>query len=250
MELDIIYLRKLFDKLIENNNVIIVFLLFRNFASTRRRSSLIAGVPGDALQGRNNSSSSSSGGNIKDEDLRSFIVATPTQLKRKSDACSFGLITNGKPIKQKATSSISKPRSRRSSIGSTDSPRLVTTPGRRSSITSRSRRNSLVVSDLEMAKRRLSLCLVKSFSASMEKPPEAKENQAVFALISPQQPMNKRELNKLKSSLLKSQLQEINESSEAINNRLNMLGNSSRKTSPLSPGHKIMGYAYYTSGSF
>ena len=152
----------------------------------RRRSSLIAGVPGDSLQGRITSSSSSSGGNAKDEDLRSLMVATPPQLKRTSndnDHTSFGLITNGKPIKR-MNNSIAKPRSRRSSLASSDSPRLVTTPGRRNSMTPRSRRNSLAAPDNKMDRRRLSLSLV------LEKAYDEKENSGVFALISPQ--INKR----------------------------------------------------------
>ena len=174
----------------------------------RRRSSLIAGVPGDACQGRNTSSSSSSGGNAKEEDLRNLVVATPTQLKRASNVGqggvkTFGLITNGMPIKRATTSSISKPRSRRSSI---DSPRLITTPGR---TTPRSRRgsllspkSSLILPDNKLEKRKLSLSLL------LEKPFNDKENNAVYALISPLQQINKKNYSEMKSNLMSSQLHE------------------------------------------
>ena len=213
----------------------------------RRRSSLIAGVPGDSLQGRITSSSSSSGGNAKDEDLRSLMVATPPQLKRTSndnDHTSFGLITNGKPIKR-MNNSIAKPRSRRSSLASSDSPRLVTTPGRRNSMTPRSRRNSLAAPDNKMDRRRLSLSLV------LEKAYDEKENSGVFALISPQ--INRNEINSLKSSLMTSDLREINTmspcNSTSPNREKNLgkkdqtvfIGKPLRILSPLSPGHKPMG---------
>ena len=213
----------------------------------RRRSSLIAGVPGDSLQGRITSSSSSSGGNAKDEDLRSLMVATPPQLKRASndnDHTSFGLITNGKPIKR-TNNSIAKPRSRRSSLASSDSPRLVTTPGRRNSMTPRSRRNSLAAPDNKMDRRRLSLSLV------LEKAYDEKENSGVFALISPQ--INRNEINSLKSSLMTSDLREINSMSPSNSTSPNrdknlgkkdqtvFIGKPLRILSPLSPGHKPMG---------
>ena len=213
----------------------------------RRRSSLIAGVPGDSLQGRVTSSSSSSGGNVKDEDLRSLMVATPPQLKRASndnDHTSFGLITNGKPIKRN-NNSIAKPRSRRSSLASSDSPRLVTTPGRRNSMTPRSRRNSLAAPDNKMDRRRLSLSLV------LEKAYDEKENSGVFALISPQ--INRNEINSLKSSLMTSDLREINTMSPSNSTSPNrdqnlgkrdqtvFIGKPLRILSPLSPGHKPMG---------
>ena len=217
----------------------------------RRRSSLIAGVPGDACQGRQTSSSSSSGGNIKEEDLRSFIVATPVQLKRSSndnDVSSFGLITNGRPIKR-VNNPIAQARSRRSSLASSDSPRLVTTPGRRNSMTPRSRRNSLVVTDNKMEKRRLSLSLV------LERAWEGKENNTVYALISPQPKINKNEIRELKSTLMTSQLHEINKTTPCNTNSTQLdlnncgkneltvlVGKAVRITSPLSPGHNTMGY--------
>ena len=219
----------------------------RNFVSTRRRSSLIAGVPGDQLLGRITSSSSSSGGNTKDEDLRNLMVATPPQLKRASndnDHTSFGLITNGKPIKR-GNNSIAKPRSRRSSLASSDSPRLVTTPGRRNSLTPRSRRNSLAAPDNKMDRRRLSLSLV------LEKAYDEKENSGVFALISPQ--INKNEISHLKSSLMTSDFCEINNTCPSISrspNRDNngvkrdqniFIGKPLKILSPVSPGHRQMG---------
>ena len=219
----------------------------RNFVSMRRRSSLIAGVPGDSLQGRVESSSSSSGGNAKEEDMRHLMVATPPQLKRPAndnDHMSFGLITNGKPIKR-VNNNIAKPRSRRSSLASSDSPRLVTTPGRRNSMTPRSRRNSLVPPENKMDRRRLSLSLV------LEKAYDDKENPRVMALISPQ--INKNEINNLKSSLMTSDLREINKTSPSnsastgidINagkkDQTVFIGTPLRILSPLSPGHKLMG---------
>jgi hypothetical protein len=229
-----------------------ILAIFRNFIPMRRRSSLIAGVPGDACQGRHTSSSSSSGGNIKEEDLRSFIVATPVQLKRSSndnDVSSMGLLTNGKPIRKPVNNPIAQPRSRRSSLASSDSPRLVTTPGRRNSMTPRSRRNSLVVADTKMEKRRLSLSLV------LEKAYEGKENNTVYALISPQPRTNKNEIRELKSTLMTSQLHEINKTTPCNANstllELNncgkneltvLVGKAVRITSPLSPGYAAVRY--------
>ena len=175
------------------------------------------------------------------------MVATPPQLKRTSndnDHTSFGLITNGKPIKR-MNNSIAKPRSRRSSLASSDSPRLVTTPGRRNSMTPRSRRNSLAAPDNKMDRRRLSLSLV------LEKAYDEKENSGVFALISPQ--INRNEINSLKSSLMTSDLRDINTMSPCNSTSANrdknlgkkdqtvFIGKPLRILSPLSPGHKPMG---------
>ena len=151
----------------------------------KRRSSLIAGVPGDGCsrtrQLTSSSSTTSSGVLPNDNDFRAFIVGTPEQLKRRSilaDAGCGGLLTNGRPI-QKKTSTIAKPRSRRSSIAGADSPRFVTTPG---SIRSpRFRRASVSLEERKIDKRRLSLSLV------FENNCEDANKQTVYALISPQQ---------------------------------------------------------------
>ena len=154
------------------------------------------------------------------------MVATPPQLKRASndnDHISFGLITNGKPIKR-GNNSIAKPRSRRSSLASSDSPRLVTTPGRRNSLTPRSRRNSLAAPDNKMDRRRLSLSLV------LEKAYDEKENSGVFALISPQ--INKNEISHLKSSLMTSDFCEINNTCPSISRSPNRDNNGVKRLSP------------------
>ena len=185
------------------------------------------------------------------DDLRNFIVATPTQLKRASnsaDVGSFGLITNGRPI-QRMTSTIAQPRSRRSSIASTDSPRLVTTPGRRNSMTPRSRRNSLAVADRKIEKRRLSLSLV------LEKPYGAKENQAIYALISPQLQISKHISDKSKTNITThAQIHDENKSDDsgtgmtsvALNHetkdKTQLIGNNElRLISPMSSGHNSIG---------
>ena len=97
-----------------------------------------------------------------------------------------------------------------------------------------------------MEKRRLSLSLV------LEKAYEGKENNTVYALISPQSNINKNEIRELKSTLITSQLHEINKTTSCNTNataldlkncgknELSVLvGNAVRITSP---GHNAMGY--------
>ena len=214
---------------------------------------MIAGVPGDGCsctrQLTPSSSTTSSGGILNDNDFRAFIVGTPVQLRRTSnlaDTGSGGLITNGRPI-QKKTSTIAKPRSRRSSLAGADSPRLVTTPG---SIRSpRFRRASLSVEERKIDKRRLSLSLV------FEENSEDAKRQTVYALISPQQKFHKPIPYQVVANILNENA-ESKDNSEKHGQGSNIITlqtdakdmvelsddeNEIKPKSPISPSHRSMG---------